>query len=415
MRTSQTHLPSLLGLILFVLSGLFMLALALFMGSTAFFSFVSGQRVEVQQTILFLAFGFEAALLFTAAFVSWQKTSEKPSADRAASLPIPFAGIGLLSLVAALAILIGNAIGATEAINWLLLPVLTIPAVVLPLLVILALGTRNLPFGTRWQTWSALGLGMTLTPIILFILEAVVAVVVFVGVIAYVVSKPELALEMQRLSQQILILGPQSEEGLRLLAPLMTRPGVMVTALLYIAFLVPAIEELFKPLGVWLLARRLDSPAQGFSLGALSGAAYGLIETIGVSGQGAEWASLLFSRIGTGLLHITTSALMGAAIVLAWRERRWLRLTGTYLLAILLHGLWNTFAVLFTFSTLSEFLAQPGLLSMRQPVLIAIMSMLAFGLFVIRLLTNRRMRRTISLTSTDYSMAGNSVDRSPET
>ena len=94
-------------------------------------------------------------------------------------------------------------------------------------------------------------------------------------------------------------------------------PGVIVTVLLYISVLVPAIEEIFKPIGVWLFARRLQSAAQGFALGALSGAGYALIETIGVSGQQTgEWASLLFSRIGTGLLHITTSALVGAAIVL---------------------------------------------------------------------------------------------------
>jgi hypothetical protein len=139
----------------------------------------------------------------------------------------------------------------------------------------------------------------------------------------------------------------------------------------------------------------LNSTARGFTLGALSGAGYGLIETIGISGQVNEWAMLLFTRIGTGLLHITTSALMGAAIVFTWRERRYLRLVGTYLFVILLHGLWNAFAMLFTFSTLAEVLDQPGRLGTIQPWLIAVMSLLAVGLFVILLISNRRMRAVI--------------------
>jgi hypothetical protein len=176
---------------------------------------------------------------------------------------------------------------------------------------------------------------------------------------------------------------------------LLTNPGVILTALLYTALFVPAVEELFKPLGVWLLARKLESLAQGFALGALSGASYALIETIGVSGQGGEWATLLFTRIGTGLLHITTSALMGAAIVAALREKRYLRLLGTYILAVTLHGLWNTSAILYTFSTLAKTLGQTDRLSTIQPITIVALSLLAAGLFAILLISNHQMQKII--------------------
>ena len=192
------------------------------------------------------------------------------------------------------------------------------------------------------------------------------------------------------------MLGPRSEAALDLLSPLLTKPGVIVTALIYTALFVPAVEELFKPLGVWLLARKLDSPAQGFALGALSGASYALIETIGVSGQGGEWATLLFTRIGTGLLHITTSALMGAAIVVALRQRRYLRLVGTYILAITLHGLWNTFAILYSFSSLAKLLGHTDRLSTIQPITIIAMSILSVGLFMILLSVNRQMGKTLT-------------------
>jgi RsiW-degrading membrane proteinase PrsW (M82 family) len=184
-------------------------------------------------------------------------------------------------------------------------------------------------------------------------------------------------------------------------------------ALIYIAVLVPAIEELLKPLGVWLLAGRLDSAAQGFTLGALSGAGYALIETVGVSGQAEEWASLLFSRIGTGLLHITTSALMGAAIVITWRQRRYLRLIGSYFLVVLLHGLWNTFATLYTFSMLAELIDQPGRLSTLQPMMIAVMSLLAVILFVILLAFNRRMQKTVPALPSESIIPADQLNQNP--
>lgn len=380
------------------------------MGFTAFFMFLTGEPVQVQQTILFAGFGFEALLLFAAAFFAFQKAAQNPSADQASSLSVSRWQIVIGILIAAGAILIGYRIGTIESVNWLLLPILTIPAVALPLGVLLALGSRGLPMGTRWQTWSVFGLGMTLAPFLLLILEAVIAIIIFFGVVVYVAAQPELIYELQALSRQIMILGPESEDALDLIVPFLTRPGVMVIALIYIAVIVPAIEEILKPLGVWLLAGRLDSKAQGFTLGALSGTAYGLIETISVSGQAGEWASLLSSRVGTGLLHITTSALMGAAMVTAWRERRYLRLLGTYFLAVLLHGLWNMFAMLFTFSTLAELIEQPGRLSTLQPILIAVMSVLALVLFMILLVSNRRLQKIAPPSHSEPSVSTQSID-----
>ena len=413
MKTSPTHLPSLLSSILFALSALLLLGIGFLMGFTALFSWLTGEPVQIQQPILFIAFGFEAILLFAAAFFSFQKTLQKPVADQPSFFPISRLQFLIGTLIAAGAILTGYLIGSVESVNWLILPILTIPAVALPLAVLLGLGSRGLPFGTRWQTWSVLGLGMSLTPFLLFVLESVIAILIFVVVAAYLVSQPERIAELQALSRQIMLLGPESEEVINLVAPLVTRPSVMVTALLYIAVLVPAIEELLKPLGVWLLAGRLNSAGQGFALGALSGAAYGLIETIGVSGQAGEWANLLFSRIGTGLLHITTSALMGAAIVTAWRERRYLHLIGTYFLAVLLHGLWNTFAMLFTFSMLAELIDQPGRLSTLQPVLIGVMSVLAVILFLILLISNRRMQNTVPPPGSESPIIPHPIDQIP--
>ena len=413
MKSSQTHLPSLLSSLLFLLGAVLILSTGLLMGGTALLLVAQGKNIQIQQPILFVALGFEALVLFLAAFFSFQKTLQKPSADRETFFSLSTWQMIIIVMIASASILIGNWVSEIETVNLVVLPLLTIPAAVLPLGVILALGTRNLPMGARWQSWSVLGLGMTLIPFLLFILEIVIAIILLFGVIAYITIQPELVYKVQALANQIVILGPNSETTRHLVSPLLTKPGVILTTLLYIALLIPAIEEIFKPLGVWLLARKLESPAQGFAIGALSGASYALIETIGVSVQGAGWASLLFTRIGTGLLHITTSALMGATIVLALHERRYLRLIGTYFLAVILHGLWNTFAILFTFSNLAQVLGESGWLSTIQPITIVGMSILTVGLLAILLISNQLMRKTIPLSLIEPVVPISDTDQSP--
>lgn len=394
MRTTSDHLPSLLGALLFFLGALLLLGTALLMGITAIAGLFTESSIGPAQTIFPIVIGFEGLLLLAAAFFALQKYLQKPAAEQEVSLTMPAWKLILLVLLAAVSLGVGYLIANSEPLNWLLLPVLTIPAVVLPLVILLVLGTQKLAVGTRWQTWTVLGLAMTLGPVLLFALEIILAIVFFAGGVVYLMTQPALVFELQQVMEEILVLGPQAEDAMELLAPYMTQPGVIGAALLYIAVLVPAIEELFKPIGVWLFARKLESPAQGFALGALSGAGYALIETMGVSGQqAAGWATLLSSRIGTGLLHITTSALMGAAIVLAFRQRRYLRLLGTYIVAVLLHGLWNALAMGFTFATLAEMLDEPGRLASLQSPMIAAMAALAVGLFAILVLSNRRLRR----------------------
>jgi hypothetical protein len=413
-KASSNHLPSLLSSILFLLAGLFLTGVALFMGLAALTSLLTGSGIPAQQTIFLATFGFEALVLFAVTFFTLQKYRGVSAADQQVSLRFAPGWMGALIVGAFACILLGYLITRMGTVDWLVLPVLTVPAIVLPLAVLLALGTRHLPFGTRWQTWTILGLSMTLGPVLLFILEIVLGLAGLVGVLVYIMTQPELVAQLQGISQRLLIIGPQSEEAIRLLSPYLTRPAVIGGLLLYVAVLVPAIEEMLKPIGVWLFARKLHSPAQGFSLGALSGAGYALIETVGVSGQqSGEWASLLFTRIGTGLLHITTSALMGVAIVYAMRERRYARLLATYLLAVLLHGLWNALATMFTFSTLAEFLEQPGSLSTLQPVWLVAMSTLAAVLFALLVVAGRRFENILPETVAPEHLADEIESREP--
>lgn len=395
MKTNQNHLPSLLGSLLFVMAALLFLSACLVVGITLLSTFFTSNTVDAQQAIVAAVTGMEGLILLVATFVSLQKFFQKESAERDSSFSITILQLIIGLLITAAVIFTGEQISENTQLNWVLLPVLTIPAVTLPIVLALGLAIRKLPLGPRWQSWNVFGLGMTLTPFLLVFLEVFALMFIFIFVVAFIVSQPNLPAEMERLSQQLYLLDPQSQAARDLLLPLITKPAVLSVALGYFSIIVPLLEELLKPLGVWLFARKLTSRAQGFALGALSGAAYALIETLGVSAQTTDWASLLFTRIGTDLLHITTSALMGAAIFGAIQNRRYLQLFGTYILSISLHGLWNMLAILFTFSTLADYMTAPGPLTGMQLPLNIGMGILSAVFLVILMVSNRRMMATI--------------------
>jgi hypothetical protein len=224
-------------------------------------------------------------------------------------------------------------------------------------------------------------------------LEFVVLLFVLIIIIVYITSNPQLARQLDALFRQFAYLEAGSDNGLRLITPYLTKPGVVVSIITLFSVITPLMEEALKPLGVWLIAGKLNTKAQGFALGALCGAGFALVETLNTSAQTNDWANLLFARIGTGAMHITTSALLGAAIASVWLERRYLRLFGTYLIAVLIHGLWNFAALSYSFSKILVKLDQPGPYQTIQAASAAGLVVISFGLVAILIFSNRKHSR----------------------
>jgi len=212
----------------------------------------------------------------------------------------------------------------------------------LPVLALIALAGGQLPVGPRWRAWSVLALGATVGPLLIMISE----VVVFGTAAAIILLfNPDLLEQIMGLADGLSSTAAL-EQSLYDLAPYLLRPGILTTLYLLVSLFGPMVEELLKPLGVWLLGRDARSPAEGFALGALAGGGYALIESLGAMGGFAGTGPLLaVGRIGTSLLHILTSAIVGWAIVRLWRERRWGRMLLGYAGAVALHGLWNGLTV----------------------------------------------------------------------
>jgi hypothetical protein len=110
------------------------------------------------------------------------------------------------------------------------------------------------------------------------------------------------------------------------------------------------------------------------------------------------WLALTVGRAGTGLLHISTAALMGLALAEAWQSSRYLRLGVTYFCVVLVHGLWNAFSVL---NGLGEILAgTSGLVQTLYQIGQAApygLGLLALGLLLTLLINNYRLRGQVVL------------------
>jgi len=109
---------------------------------------------------------------------------------------------------------------------------------------------------------------------------------------------------------------------------------------------VPLIEETAKSIGAWTIYDRLASPAQGFVVGALGGAGFGLLESLlAAATPDPDWASTLLIRGASTMMHIMGAALTGWGIA-SFRARKGFGvLIGSYAMAIALHGLWNASVV----------------------------------------------------------------------
>lgn len=397
MKPAQTHTLSFIGFLLFTAAALLVFTVSFILALSVLFGYLSDGIVNVQSAIYSVTVLFTGILLGIISVISLLRFMDKPAAYTQVSTTFEAWKIAAGVLGAGLALLIGNLLRENQSVNWLVLPLLTIPAVALPIWTLAGLATKDLSLGTRWRTWGAFGISLTATPIILFLLETLVVIAIFIIVVFYVVANPNALAEIEKLSSQLAFTNMQSEEGLRLLMPYLAKPVVVIPAALFFSVVVPLMEELIKPLVVWVLAVKLDSAAQGFAFGALSGAGFALWESFNASGQTAEWGVVLFTRIGTGLLHITTSALMGSAIFMAIREKRYLRLLGTYLLAVLLHGLWNASAIMVSFSSL---LLMYGTLESSETLLWGStigLAVLAVVMFTLLVASNRKLRKSMPL------------------
>lgn len=277
----------------------------------------------------------------------WLEKSS-PAADRFLRWGLPVIWVLLLGL--------GSLAANLPQVAWMFFPPINALAVALPILWLVWVGGVRIlghPGGpSARRTWGTLIFSLTISPILMIMLE--IGALILFGVLILVVlsTDPNFSFEIQRLAQRLLSAQANPDVLIRVLRPYLSRPGFIYSGFVLAAVLIPMIEELIKPLALWLLAGRGVSPREGFALGLICGAGMTLTESLGYSSQGSSlWVAVMIGRSGTDLVHILCTGLMGWAMASAWgavrrKDGKIINLGLIYLLVVFLHGLWNTISLL---------------------------------------------------------------------
>ena len=297
-----------------------------------------------------------------------------------------------LILLLPIILLIGFWVAGRDNLALVLLPPLFMLGAALPVLWLLWLGQRDLPAGSPQRQWGLFAVALTIGPFIMLVLEILVSIAILV--IAILAFPALFAQIYQILPADLDTLSTNPAIIDELISPLVSEPGIIALLMLFLSGFVPLIEELLKPIGVWLLAHRKLTPAEGFTAGLISGSAFALFETLTRATEPESWSLFVVVRIGTAAMHIFTTGLMGWAIAGVFSQKRYLRLVASYLLATTIHGLWNAAPVLFSVAfinyTFDAGLSFPSHFIISAPIFLLYLTLAAFTLIVY---INRRFNR----------------------
>ena len=222
-------------------------------------------------------------------------------------------------------------------------------SIVLPAYFLLRLATGGLSAGSRLRVWSLLSTGMALGPSLAIVAEVGLLLLGLAGVGIYLLLHPDQTILFQQLAHK-LTSAATPDDLVAAAGSWISSPLILAAALLFLSFFTPLIEETAKSLTVWLMFNRLDSPAQGFVAGALSGAGFGLLESLLASGTpDPNWSATLLVRGMSTMMHILAASLTGWGIASYRLTKRPGRMIGMYALAMSLHSLWNASVVMIFF------------------------------------------------------------------
>jgi len=265
-------------------------------------------------------------------------------------------------------------------LQWFSLPFYLL-SIGLPVYALTSMATSGLEPGSKLRTWGTLSTGMTLSPFLSILAEGVVALILLIVIGVFMGLDPGRLAAFQSLARQLQNITSQ-EQAITLLAPLLANPLTLVGGLFFLSLVTPLVEEIAKSLPVWLGWRQLTSPAQGFALGALSGAGFGLMEGLFVStSPGETWGATLAVRAASSSMHILTAGLAGWGIGKAAQQKRIAPALGGYILSMSIHGIWNACVVVMVYASGRTILsgASPDIIA----ALFAILALCFLGLLIL--------------------------------
>lgn len=384
-------LPPLLQLLL---SGSGLLITGLF-GLLVFMAGVMGllQGSKSSELLPLFSLGWSAALICALFVPSVVSSSRKLSGKESPRSPKRRFRLSLVGLVLwGGALLLGHFLSTQDILPWLFLPPLQLIAVLAPIFFLIELGRRKLPH-IAGGDWSVYSFGVMLTQPLVLMAEMILVLLVAAFVLVWASAQPELMDSLVQLAQRLrdAQFDPQLME--QIITPFLQRPAVIYIGLTLGAGLIPLLEELLKPLAVWVMLGRRFHESEGFVLGLFAGGTFALLESLGMAASAvqSDWSAVMLARVGTAILHVTSTALVGWGLGAAWQKRKYFQLGVVFFLAFLLHSIWNAFGLLLGFVPFVTFSGIVSSLNLTGPIALVI---LALVMVLILIGANRYFQQT---------------------
>ena len=345
-----------------ILLGLASLASALFAfaiaGLMIIYSLPTRVRTDLSQNTpttlqaIVIASGiiFSGAVFLPASYYSFQRLRGKNIPDAAPNLLKPWQGIILLLLWAGAALLAQLMVG-NNIFKWFT-PPLYLLAICTPVYFLIRLAGGGLNAGSRQRFWGIPAVTIALGTTLSIVAEGTMVIIGLAGVAVYLSLHPEQLSVFRQFTEQFFNTS-NLDSALNIAEPWLNNPFVIALALFFFSGLTPVIEETAKSIATWSVFDHLDSPAQGFVIGALSGAGFGLVESLLASATpDSSWAATLMIRGGSTMMHILTASITGWGIAFFRSHKRISLMIGSYTLAVFLHSLWNAAVIMIVFGGL---------------------------------------------------------------
>ena len=241
--------------------------------------------------------------------------------------------------------------GSPKAAAFLLGPI-NIIAAGLPVLWMYNAAQWKLKAGSQFRKWQVFGFSFAATPILISIVELVVLLSLGLVVLLWVSFKisidPSFEHTVVYLFTKVQLVGDDLEAAIRLFESYLLQPSILFWMAAIFCGIIPIIEEICKPLVLWLLVGRNITEREGFIGGVLCGAGFALMENVLYAtafSTAEDWLFVTIGRGGTSVLHMLASGLVGWGLAKSWQKGKWGFQIFTILAAISLHGFWNLFAL----------------------------------------------------------------------
>ncbi|MCB2214311.1 PrsW family intramembrane metalloprotease [bacterium] len=408
-RPAEKSWITILFLVLGVLGALLYLTQALTMGVmslAAYFGDQANTASAVSNSLLAWSSLFTGLLFIPVVLLSINKLrGRQEPAWMDDSRPFYKKALLALLVVWPVTVLLGMWISGEPMLSTFILGLINILVAGIPVLEIYILSRQKLNSGPTARKWRLFSFSLGFTPWAVILVEVMALLGVFLVVallVAFQITfQPALEFELQAIISDISS-GLSLEMVLQQYGDLINQPVVIFGLVAVIAGIMPLIEEILKPLALWVLAGRGMTDQEGFVAGLITGAAFTLMENLlyfSMAYTSGEWVFSALLRSTTGVLHMLASGLVGLGLARTWRKGDWPFLTLTFSAAVLFHSAWNAIALVASGAPVLLFGPEPTF--WEQFVFMLPLFVLLIAAVITMHLINRKLRKEQDLSEAE--------------